>query len=719
MNRLFPSLRILALVALAWMVALEGDAQLLISTGGTVTGCDDALTDAGGPAGPYGANEDFTITLCPEAPDTTIWLEWTIFDLDANATITIYDGDSDAADVLAQGSNSQLDGAIVVASEDNPTGCLTINFVSGANSEGNFVAGINCGQPCANPVPVVNADESNPFQTCPGQEVVYDGTDSYETGDSPIVLWQWDWDGDGVVDEETTEGEAPHVYDEPGIYRLQLHVKDGNDCESTALTNYIVQVSTDPVWTTNPLQYTACTNAPVEITMGIEGVNYTLEPEIDFGGGLFIPDEPGQCFTSELTFNSFIPGQTIEDAEEALENFYLNFEHSYMGDLTITFICPSGQSVMVHQQGGGGTFLGVPVDNDGDPNTPGEGFDYYWEPDATNGTWVDNQGGTLPAGSYESVQTFSNLDGCPLNGVWQMEICDFFGSDNGFVFDWAIEFADTLYPEEQSFTPQFSLDCDSAFWTYDFGSGLETTPCPTLQVSNGAPGPQTVTAHAINDFGCEYTQDVDVKFVTFSGGIVASPQRYCSGIPVQLLANVDFSDAGNAAGTSYSWEYPDQAFVLSAGPDSVSIQVGGLSEPETFGVTISQAFDFIDFPDVTCSETFRVEIETCEIVIPNVMTPFGSVAVNDKFRVDGIDAYEDVQLQIKNRWGATVFSDDNFETSEGWDPVADDASPGVYYYILTIPVDEGPLVVTDINGQEQEYTGEGPFVFQGELHLLR
>ena len=64
MNRLFPSLRTLALVALAWMVAFEGDAQLLISTGGTVTGCDDALTDAGGPAGPYGANEDFTITLC-------------------------------------------------------------------------------------------------------------------------------------------------------------------------------------------------------------------------------------------------------------------------------------------------------------------------------------------------------------------------------------------------------------------------------------------------------------------------------------------------------------------------------------------------------------------------------------------------------------------------------------------------------------------------------
>ena len=102
----------------------------------------------------------------------------------------------------------------------------------------------------------------------------------------------------------------------------------------------------------------------------------------------------------------------------------MNFEHSYMGDLTVSFICPNGQSVQVHNQGGAGTFLGIPVDNDADPNTPGVGFDYFWSPDATNGTWVDNAGGTLPAGTYESFQPFSNLDGCPLNGVWQIEICD-------------------------------------------------------------------------------------------------------------------------------------------------------------------------------------------------------------------------------------------------------------------------------------------------------
>ena len=49
-----------------------------------------------------------------------------------------------------------------------------------------------------------------------------------------------------------------------------------------------------------------------------------------------------------------------------------------MGDLTVTFICPDGSSIGVHQQGGGGTFLGEPVDNDADPDNPGVGYDYFW-----------------------------------------------------------------------------------------------------------------------------------------------------------------------------------------------------------------------------------------------------------------------------------------------------------------------------------------------------
>ena len=36
-------------------------------------------------------------------------------------------------------------------------------------------------------------------------------------------------------------------------------------------------------------------------------------------------------------------------------------------------------------------------------------------------------------------------------------------------------------------------------------------------------GQHTYTAHATNNFGCEYTQDVEVEYVAFSPAIDANP----------------------------------------------------------------------------------------------------------------------------------------------------------------------------------------------------
>ena len=447
--------------------------------------------------------------------------------------------------------------------------------------------------------------------------------------------------------------------------------------------------------------------------MSIEGQPFTLEPSVDFGGGLFIPDEPGQCFSSELTFTQFIPGQTILSAADAIENFFINFEHSYMGDLTITFECPNGQSMMVHQQGGGSTFLGVPVDNDADPDTPGVGFDYYWAPDATNGTWAENTQGTLPSGTYESVQTWGNLDGCPLNGVWQMEICDLWGSDNGFVFDWAIQFADSLYPAELSFTPTFGLECDSTFWTTpqqaqnNLLSGQWN--CAEVGVTVETPGTQVYTAHAVNNFGCEYTQDVEVEYVAFSPFIESSADIFCGGEAVELEVIVSNGGSGDL---SVSWN--DSPFLSDT--TGAVVYVSGMNQPEIFQATIGQTFD--DYPGLLCSATADVLIGTCEITIPNVVSPYSTSGDNDDFRIPGIQSYEDVELTVLNRWGNVVFESDDFGVQPFWDCAADGATSGVYFYVLKVPVEEGPLVVTDINGVRQEYDGEGPFVFEGTFHIV-
>ena len=61
-------------------------------------------------------------------------------------------------------------------------------------------------------------------------------------------------------------------------------------------------------------------------------------------------------FQAHLLLQVSIQGAVVNDANTDIMNIFMNFEHSYMGDITITFICPNGQSILVHQQGGAGTY---------------------------------------------------------------------------------------------------------------------------------------------------------------------------------------------------------------------------------------------------------------------------------------------------------------------------------------------------------------------------
>jgi hypothetical protein len=303
------------------------------------------------------------------------------------------------------------------------------------------------------------------------------------------------------------------------------------------------------------------------------------------------------------------------------------------------------------------------------------------------------------------------LDGCPLNGIWQLEICDLWALDNGFVFEWGIDFADSLYPVSQSFTPQFGLLCDSTFWEPGANSNTLLAGdwnCADVTVTNGEAGPQTYTATAINNFGCTYSQTFEVEYVEFSPTIQASSDIFC-GQAVELemvLANEVEGDV------SVVWG-PEEFLSDTVG---TTVFVSGLDEPELFTATVGQSFDA--YPGLLCQAQSQIVIGTCEIIIPNVVSPYGSNSLNDRFAIPGIQSYPDVQLTVMNRWGNVVFQSDDFAEQPFWDCGADGASSGVYYYVLTIPVEQGPLVVTDINGQGVEYEGEGPFVFEGIFHIV-
>ena len=787
----------MTLVLLCGMSELS--AQETSISNSTLETCEGFLVDTGLSAADYGPNEDIVMTICPEAPETIVTLYFALASFGPGDMLRIYDGTDTSGPLLGTYIEFDAQGLEIFATEDNPGGCLTLHWTTDDTGNGNFVAEMSCGYPCDRPFAIVSSGEPVPHLACPGEEITFDATGSTVADDFEIVSWAWDFG-----DESTSADGAvvTHSFDQPGAYKVQLGIADNNvtddepdGCTNNNLIDHLVLISTEPDWSGTSVDATICSGQLFPLDGMVAGVTYDSEPTADFGGGLFIPDDQTQCFNAELTFTSFSPGQIVENAATDILDLFINFEHSYMGDLTVTFICPNGQSLAVHQQGGGGTQLGVP--DQGDGTGPGVGWDYYWSPTATNGTWADNGGGTLPAGTYESAQPFTLLEGCPLNGTWEVEVCDAWGADDGYIFDWTIHFDPELYPEPVVFTPVFGMECDSTSWEglniYD-----ESDDCNEITVI--ATETATYTYTATNNFGCTYSTDVELTVVPGPTLEINSPAGFC-GSPVSLIGNVtneeadfnynyDWSPGGLLVGDSLVQNVEVDSLtqdtimtltVTVTGGDLDNCEVTQNVEvnyvPEPTGVDFSGsicpgdtinliALDFsmegttqddytyewykkpdtldIDilgtdgalqvfsngdyFVDVTMAapctwstrSNFVVNLDVCELTIPNVITPMNGDAKNNAFIIDGLDSdrYDGSTIQIYNRWGKEMFSSNDFGNTAGWSPDSDEASEGTYYYVLGIARTNDDLEIIDINGQTTD-KGQGYKYLSGSFMLLR
>ncbi|MEO8841169.1 MAG: hypothetical protein ABI591_03275 [Kofleriaceae bacterium] len=157
-------------------------------------------------------------------------------------------------------------------------------------------------------------------------------------------------------------------------------------------------------------------------------------------------------YTSTLNFVGFGQGATLDDTTKLL-SVCAKMEHSYLHDMQIELIAPSGQMATIHKfEGriGPQLNLGIPVDDDSMPNAIGTGYDYCWTmgPMATttmfNAPGATNDGFTIPAGDYLPYVPFTTLQGANLNGVWTFRVTDLYGSDNGFLMNWTINFDPSL-----------------------------------------------------------------------------------------------------------------------------------------------------------------------------------------------------------------------------------------------------------------------------------
>lgn len=567
--------------------------------GGSITACNGGLVTSNGlNGGGYENNEDHEMTICPDEPGQGIFLTFVSFDLSEDGAapvdqFVIYDGPDATSPVIGTYTGGQLQGQIVATTPDNTSGCITLRFTSNEVGEGIFSAVFECGTPCWPPVPnAAIIGEQLPAKVCLDEVIGFDATQSQAHPGRTIVSYEWDMKDGTLMDGITVS----HAFDEPGQYMVSLRVTDDVGCTNTQQTAVPVWVGTVPVFAGTTESANVCAGAEMVLEGEAEAVTWNELPSVDLGGQIDLPDQVGQLFTSELEFTVF-PTNAVVMTPTDLASFCVSMEHSFIGDFILSLTCPNGQNVVMHQQGGGGTFVGDANEigeGIGDLIVPGACWDYCFSASATWGTWEDcaefgptpnvmpsSQGQALIPGTYTPVDPFTDLIGCPLNGIWTLNFVDQWAADNGTMCNWSINFDPSLYPDLVEFTPILGTTPDSVFWS---GPGVvqSGTDPSDASVLLDTPGTYPYLFTVVDDFGC--THDTTISIVVRPPPQVdasATSVGLCS-LPPRLRAMIVANGLPPGSGPlQYSWA----PAALTTNPN-VAEPFTQITEPTMFFVTV-------------------------------------------------------------------------------------------------------------------------------------
>lgn len=562
MKHMYPFRQFL-FIAMFFLFSGMLSAQTFVMSNAPINSCSGFFYDPGGPNGNYGPNQNFTTTICPAGgTGTHVQLVFSAPQIGPGDQLCFFDGVNTSAPSLGCAEDAAPgQGFIIQATAANPGGCLTVRFTSdGAGQAAGWSADINCVASCqiirANLVstdPPMMPIDTGWIDVCPGQRVFFTGSGSYPQNgvvynhSDQTSSFQWNF-GDGSTAFGPT---VSHRFEEPGGYIVQLEIRDQLGCKNTNFIRQRVRVSTRPQFNiSGDLTDQVCMGDTLTLTAVVDTIlpDYLLSVLPTAGsfqsGGvlsdtLFLPDGNGSSYSSSIAFRDFLPGQTLTNADDIL-GLCMMLEHSFGGDLSIQIICPNGQSadILQYSSGVGQTNFGEPfangtVDILSDDPTRGIPYQYCFRmnntdygtlpqtalahsytyttvPSQVNGATYTYTDSYFPQGSYQPQQSFSNLVGCPLNGEWTIRVRDHLLRDNGWLFQWGIDFAQNLYPNLEVFIP----DIVSYNWQSNpsiiFHSSDSIVAVPTTA------GTASYTFVINDNFGCTYDTSININVLPFT-----------------------------------------------------------------------------------------------------------------------------------------------------------------------------------------------------------
>jgi subtilisin-like proprotein convertase family protein len=577
----------------------------IVMSNGSASACSGSFYDPGG-ALDYGDGiSGMVFTICPSTAGSKLKAVFTSFQTENGADfLEIFDGNSTAAPSLGTYTGTTSPGT-VQATPGNASGCLTFRFTSdGSVTYPGWIATLSCVLPCQTITSNWISSNEAPMgdgiiRICQNQSVNFVGSGTFSSsGTGATYTWQF---GDGTTANGTS---VNHTYTTPGSYFVNLLITDPNGCTNTNAFNRNVQVSTTPTITTSANPTTVCAGQPSNLTANVTMTPYTQVCTPPISGTTFLPDGSGVSYQTAINVNCYSSTAAITSAAD-FTNVCMSMEHSYLGDLQIELICPNGQTMILksYADGGSGTYLGSPIDDV--TSGPGTGSTYCFTPSAStlmvNGGTVtagSPSGNSIIAGNYMPTQPFTNLIGCPLNGAWTIRVTDNLSADDGYIFNWDVNFNNALVS-----APSFTPTIVSQGW--QAATGLTSTGATTATVIPTATGTPCYTYSVTDNFGCTYTNP---QCITVN----------CSVLPVGLLEFNAIAINNDYVHTSWSTtgEFNNDYFVIQQSVNGVDwVAIGEVQGQGSFdGVTHYEWNDFMPAYGVSYYRLVQYDFNASETI---------------------------------------------------------------------------------------------------------
>jgi subtilisin-like proprotein convertase family protein len=520
--------------------------------------------DPGGTAN-YPANYNDTITFCPDLNlGTKMSITMAInagytWNVDGSDFVYVYDGPNASSPLLGvYNSVTAPTGFTHQASWNNPSGCLTIVFISNGSAEGTgWLANVQCGnqfQPFQPHIEAyingLGANALNPIDTgygdiCFGDSIlliakpIFSYSEEttgfgYSQDVNSTIVFDWNISDGNLYPNNDSIWFTPQTR---SGFLVDLKLTDIFPQSERMLCK--VRVSQLPSFAgTGPLEDTVCLGQNTNLiggvtatdTVGISIPEGTFELGGAYAGLTYLPDGSGMQYQAPITISGFPSDAVINDAQ-SLNQVCITMEHSYLGDLEIWLQCPSGQIVPLVNSyspgnipggnSGGGTFLGQPFDDAGGGGA-GIGWEYCFSSVFNDiGPMTQNLGNTVPvafvagtpnlsagnsmnsANTYAPEISYATFAGCPVNGNWTIFVQDNLGIDDGYIFEWGLFFDGSYFPGLSG----YQNTVVSEYWESDPSiiSGQNDT---LLVIQPNTPGNYNYVYHITDDFGCEYDTTV-------------------------------------------------------------------------------------------------------------------------------------------------------------------------------------------------------------------